>query len=224
SGGYARDSDGENAERAALRLQNGHFYLDASYNRRERDIPTASFDTVFDPAHHAATGNVVESTVDERGILDARWESGALLLRAYGDYSGYRGDYPYDGPGRGTFVLHDRGTGWAGGGEARASFSAPEWNRLTVGADAGVHGVTPGVDTNGDGKEDYVDNRNPVNLSAYAVDELTMGAPFRLTLGARIDHLGISDETVFSPRVAAVFRPYAAGRTKLVLGQAYRAP
>src|SRR5262249_22315239 len=224
SGGFARDADGENAERVALRLQRGRFFVDASYNRRERDVPTASFDTVFDPAHHAATGDVVENTVDERGTFEARWEPGAFLLRLYGDYSGYHGEYPYDSSDRGTFVLHDRGTGWAGGGEARVTLASPDWNRLSVGALVEVHDIGVGVDSNGDGVEDYQDHRNPANLATYAVDELALLPRLRLTLGARVDHLGISDENVFSPRIAAVARPYAGGLTKLILGQAYRAP
>ena len=224
SGGYARDDDGENAERVWLRLQRGRFFVDASFDRRERDVPTASFDTVFDPAHHAATGDVVENTVDERGTFEARWQPEHVLLRLYGDYSGYHGDYPYDSLERGTFVLHDRGTGWAGGGEARVTVAAPAWNRLSVGADVELHDIGVGVDSNGDGREDYKDHRDPVNLAVYAVDELALGERLHVTLGARVDHLGISDEDVFSPRIAAVAQPYAGGRTKLILGQAYRAP
>lgn len=223
SGGFARDEDGELAERAALRLTSGPFSIDASYNRRDKNIPTASFDTVFDPVHQAVTGGVAENTVDERGTFEARWVEGPLILCATADYSGYHGAYPYGSGARGAFILRDRGTGFAAGGEARVTF-VTAWNRLALGADVEVHDIQIGVDADGDGKDDYTDHRSLVNAAAYAVDELALGARVRLTLGARLDQLGVSDDLVFSPRLAAVFVPYPGGKTKIVLGQAYRAP
>jgi outer membrane receptor protein involved in Fe transport len=225
SGGFARDDDAEDAERVSLRVQRGRFSLDAAYNRRAKDVPTASFDTIFDPAHDPRAHGVVENTLDERGTLEARYDSGALLLRLFGDYAAYHGAYPYAGDAtRSDFALRDRGIGFWGGGEARVTVAGPEWNRLALGATAEVHDVRVGVDANGDGREDYTDHRAIPNAAVYAVDELALGARLRLTAGARLDRLGIGEDWVFSPRLAAVLSAYEGGKTKLVLGQAYRAP
>jgi outer membrane receptor protein involved in Fe transport len=223
SGGFARDSDGEDAERGALRLRLGRFFVDASYNRRKKDVPTASFDTVFDAPHVDGFAGDAENTIDERGTFEARWDGGTVYARAFGDYSGYRGEYPYDDS-SGKFVLHDGGRGLGGGAEARVTLTAPSWNQLSLGVEGEVHDIRLNVDNNGDGKDDFVDEHTPQSAAAYAVDQLSFGPAATLTLGGRVDLLGISDQVVFSPRVAAVLRPYAGGRTKIVLGQSYRAP
>ena len=167
SAGFARDDDGENAERASLRLRSGRLFFDASYNRREKDVPTASFDTVFDPARNHATGDVTERTVDERGTVELRWQPDSFLVRVYGDYSGYHGTYPYDNSSRGQFILRDRGIGLSAGFEARATLVLPSWNRLSLGGVIEGHEITAAVDADGDGREDVKDDREPVNAALY---------------------------------------------------------
>src|SRR5262249_60426739 len=69
--GVVGAADGEDAEPAALRARGGDFALDAAVNRRRREVPTASFGTVFDPAHAGA--GEVEETLDQRAYVEGRF-------------------------------------------------------------------------------------------------------------------------------------------------------
>jgi outer membrane receptor for ferrienterochelin and colicins len=222
SGGLARDADAELALAARLRLRQGAFFLDAAVNRREKEVPTATFETVFDPAHAEATGGTVEQTTDDRAYLELRYEVPSLLVRAYADHAAYLGLYPYDSS-DGPFVSEDRGRAFGVGGEARVSLAVPRWNRLTIGAELARQDLrfTTASDPGG---ETFRHERAPVAAAVYAVDEVAIGEAVRVTAGARVDRLATTEEVVVAPRVAVVLGPYAGGRTKLVLGQAHRAP
>jgi outer membrane receptor protein involved in Fe transport len=222
SQGVARDADGEDAEHAALRARAGDFSLDAAWNRRRREVPTASFGTVFDPAHTGA--QVVEETLDQRAYVEGRFQrdlGGArLLLRVGLDHADYRGHYPYSEAGRGDFTLIDEGVGSSLGGEAQVAVSLP-LQTLTLGAEGGLHRIRLAYD---DGRNRVDDERDLTAASVYAVDELVLSPEVRVTAGARLDRLPVGGDLVLSPRLAGVFRPYRAGRTKVVLGRAFRAP
>jgi len=179
SAGFVRDADGETALRGSLRWRLGDLSLDAAFNRRDKEIPTATFGTVFDPAHASGTGGTVESTLDNRGYLEARYERSALLLRLYGDYAAYTGTYPYVDAETGPFVLEDVGSGFGVGGEARVSFTAPAWNRLTLGAEAARQDLE--IENLISGPQmDFRHQRVAVSVAGYAVDELQLG-PVRVT-------------------------------------------
>ncbi|HKA87457.1 MAG TPA: TonB-dependent receptor [Haliangiales bacterium] len=220
--GVVRDADGEDAEHAALRARAGDFALDAAVNRRRREVPTASFGTVFDPAHAGA--GVVEETLDQRAYVEGRFRhdfGGArLLLRVGLDHADYRGHYPYAEAARGDFTLVDEGVGNSASGEAQVALSLP-LQTLALGAEGGIHRLRLAYD---DGRTNVADERDLAAASVYAVDELVLGPDARFTAGARLDRLPVGGDLVLSPRLAGVFRPYAAGRTKIVLGRAYRAP
>lgn len=222
SQGVVRDADGEDAEHAALRARVGDLSVDAAVNRRRKEVPTASFGTVFDPAHTGA--DVVEETLDQRAYIEGRFArdfGGArLLARAAFDHADYRGHYPYDEVARGQFTLVDEGVGNALSGEVQVGVALP-LQTLTLGAEAGLHRLRLAYD---DGRSHVADERDLVAASVYAVDELVLSPAARVTAGARLDRLPVGGDVVLSPRLAGVFRPYAAGRTKIVLGRAYRAP
>src|SRR5262249_59085131 len=91
------------------------------------EVPTASFGTVFDPAHAGA--GVVEETLDQRAYVEGRFRhdfGGArLLLRVGLDHADYRGHYPYAEAARGDFTLVDEGVGNSASGEAQVALSLP---------------------------------------------------------------------------------------------------
>lgn len=230
SGGWVAGADGEDAEQIALRARSGGFSLDARWNRREKQIPTASYETVFDPARYEPTGGVVTGTVDERTFAEARFEpalgSGRrLILRAWYDRAEYDGRWPYaddeSTPEDDSFLFLDTATSQWFGAEARGATDLPGGQRLTVGGEVAYHDVTQSYD---DGSEEWIDPHTFVTASAYAVDEVRLGARARLTAGVRLDQSGAQEKFSISPRVAAVFSPYEAGRTKLIFGRAFRAP
>ncbi len=226
SGGLVRNTDAETAQRGALRVTAGELALDAGYNRRVKQIPTASFETVFDPGESMTTGRRLEETVDQRGFVEARWEHqrdryrlGARL--AY-DHQQYDGVYPYD-DGTDAFVLTDAGGGDWGTAEVRGAVNVlGQW--LTVGGELARHRVTQSVDEDDDGANEFFDKREYNNAAVYAADEIALGKRLAVTAGIRADRFGEQADAAVSPRVGAVLRPYGAAFTKLVVGRAYRSP
>jgi outer membrane receptor for ferrienterochelin and colicins len=226
SGGEVRGADAENAQRGALRLRAGDFQVDVSFSRRLKEIPTASYATVFDPAHNMATGQVTTHTIDRRGFAEARWDHKRDRLRlsarvAY-DYQQYDGVYPYDDQGE-AFIFSDAGGGDWLTGELRAAFRlGNQW--LTVGGDVAGHRVIQSFDEDNDGLSEFEDPHEFVNGSIYIVDEVVFSKRLAVTGGARLDRFGEQRDAAISPRVGVVIRPYGDAVTKLVAGRAFRSP
>jgi outer membrane receptor protein involved in Fe transport len=61
-------------------------------------------------------------------------------------------------------------------------------------------------------------------LGAYVQDEIFFNQYVRLNLGARLDKSSNIDHAVFSPRVAAVFKPQADHAVRVSFNKAYRSP
>ena len=220
--GFARDTDGETVSSLALRGRAGDFQLDAEWNRREKQIPTAQFDSIFDPVH--AGPGVASSQLDERLFVEARWQrtlaSAALGARLYYDHFGYRGIYPYE-----EALFREDARGDAAGADTRVAFDVPGRQRLTLGAELVGHVVDQSYDEDMDGSDDLPDPEHRfVTASLYLVDELSVSPRLRFTAGARLDRAGPDALMSLSPRIAAVATPYPSGRSKLIVGRAFRAP
>lgn len=226
SGGVIEGSDGESAQRGAIRLRAGEFSLDAGYNRRLKDVPTASYETVFDPENNPSTEGVLLTTNDRRGFAEARWDrrrqSYNLGARVAYDHQKYDGVYPYD-DGMEAFVVGDAGSGNWVTGEGRAQVNLlRQW--ITIGGEVASHQVNQSVDDESDGMNEFDDRQEFVNAAVYAVDEVRFSKRASLTAGVRFDRFGEQEDTALSPRVGAVARPYGTAVTKLVFGRAYRSP
>lgn len=225
-GGAARDADAEDAQRAGLRARAGDFALDAGVTRRRKAIPTAPYETVFDPAHNEGTDGRVTETIDQRAYVEGRWEHErgplSFAVRAAYDHQQYDGVYPYD-DGVDAFVFTDNGGGDWGTGEGRLSLRHGP-TRTTLGGEVASHLVTQGFDEDDDGDPELDEDYRFVNGSVYGVEEVALGERATLSAGARLDVFGSTDDTAFSPRLGAVLQPYDGGTTKVVAGRAFRAP
>lgn len=227
SAGEVRQADGEDAQRGGLRAKVGKFSFDASYARRRKDIPTASFETVFDPARNPGTNYEPEHTIDQRGYAEARWdhERGPLTIaaRAAYDRQRYEGIYPYD-DGMEPYLFSDFGSGEWLTGEVRLALTG--WNqKLTLGAEVGQHDVVLSFDEDSDGTDEFRDQQDFTNTSGYAVEQISLfDERLLLSAGVRVDSFGESNQDALSPRLGLVFRPYESGFTKVVVGRAFRPP
>ena len=65
--------------------------------------------------------------------------------------------------------------------------------------------------------------QNRTELGAYAQDEIFFDK-VRLTIGGRVDKFGNLDDPVFSPRLAAVFRPAGEHSVRVSFNRAFRSP
>jgi outer membrane receptor for ferrienterochelin and colicins len=227
SRGEVIGADGERAYRAGLRARAGTAALDAEYTARSKEVPTALYGTVFDPAESDATGGRVTSTDDRRGYLEARWHESAGPIRAETrgayDLEQYDGVYPYDDGAGSAFVFTDAGGGRWWTGEARLSFTGFS-QKLTIGGELASHQVEQSFDNEDDGADDFSDRREFTNASAYGVEQVHLGDLAVVSAGVRADRFGWQSDVAISPRLGVVVRPYAGGYTKLVAGRAFRAP
>lgn len=206
--------DAEKAASGALRARLGHLSLQAYFNVRSKELPTAPYNTVL-----GAEGNIVQ---DLRAFAEARYERDFservnVSVRGSFDLSRYEGTYVYAEEDGGP-LLEEGKADWVSA-EARARVGLFEGNRLTVGMEGQAQ---LRVRQTGGGEELPTQNRTLV--SAYLLDEWRLHPRLSLSAGLRVDKYLDLDTTPITPRLALIARPYAAGLTKLVAGRAFRAP
>lgn len=238
-----RGADGFQTGTIALRGWLGDFTIEGSLNRRDHRIPTGAFDSIVgDPSTH---------TADTRGFLELRWEPRLdvvqLHLRAYLDAYFLDDAYAYqDDDGMGGTVRSVTHDGWDGlwaGGEARATITATDWLRFTVGAEgrgSAIARLTSRSDAQ-DGTsdryldEDFVAQRSASAMSMGSIPRLFSASgyaladvrPIRevgLNGGVRYDYVSTFSDGNFSPRGTIFLRPWEGGTFRLMGGGAFRAP
>lgn len=214
----ARDLDHDEASSLFGSLSAGRFSLRASAVHRVKQVPTASFGTVF--------GDDREATTDDRafvngvydGPLGKGWMGTARL--AY-DYYGYRGSYPTD-YGDGIVMFEDQSVAHAVTGEVTARRRFGRAHLFTAGAE--VRRSLHNRQTASDDFGEYLDVNVPgTNAGVYVQDEIRPASWLLLNAGFRFDRF--SDfGTRTTPRAGLVLLPRARTAIKLLYGRAFRAP
>ncbi|MBN1916811.1 MAG: TonB-dependent receptor [Verrucomicrobia bacterium] len=200
----------------------GDFSLQAAYARREKMIPTAPWETLFD-AHGTFT-------VDAQGRLDLTWmhaypsELEALARLSYGWYN-YAGEYPWDASEAGDLsrILVNTDFVWGRwyGGEAQLSKPVSARHRLTVGAE--VQNNYRQDQLNFDEVVYLDDQRSSVNWGVYAQDEWMLADALIVNAGVRHDHFETFGGST-NPRLALIYAAGARTTLKFLYGEAFRAP
>ena len=216
--GIAKNRDGEQGQSFFGSLSYKGFSLAAGYVNREKDVPTGSFETVF---------NAHSSTTDRKGFVDLKYEhefAGNLGLKArtYYDNYYYKGlaDYDY---GLANLVLN-KDFGWANtvGTELQITKTLFDKHKVIFG---GEFQYVLRQDQENYDIEVYLDERNSSrNWAVYLQDEYAILKGLRLTAGVRFDHFSLSDNSAVSPRVGLVYLPFDKTVIKLLYGHAFRAP
>ncbi|MCP3098294.1 TonB-dependent receptor [Myxococcus sp. K15C18031901] len=206
--------DAERSANASLRARMGDLSLQAQLNVRSKELPTAPYNTII-----GADGNSVE---DLRAFVEARYEHEfnerfSLSARGSFDISRYEGIYIYNEElGGSNSEVGD--ADWASG-ELRARIGLFEGNRLTLGME-----LQRQISVRQRAKDWDLTTQSRTLLSAYLLDEWRLHPRLSLSVGLRFDRYTDLDTTSLTPRVAVIARPYEAGLTKLVVGNAFRAP
>src|SRR6185295_19134173 len=95
NGGEADNLDGEQSGQVYGRFSMNNLTVTGAFGRRLKDVPTASFSTVFN-AH-----DPVEQTTDTKATVSAEYVralgSARLTTEASVDHFSYNGVYPYAG-------------------------------------------------------------------------------------------------------------------------------
>jgi len=226
--GNADHWDADQSQSAYGSLRWRELTLTTAFSNREKEVPTASFGTVFNARQ--------EKTTDLRAYADLRLEHDLtpdthLLARTYYDVYSYDGIYPYSAtnttlPGSPVYraLNADEGFGqWAG---AEARITQKLFDRYTL---------VGGVEYNGDieqlqhtyylepGFPDVRINDTGYNLGLYAEAEAVLLTNLTLNLGVRYDRFNTFGGRV-DPRVGLLYTPWKQTHFKLLYGQAFRAP
>ena len=220
-GGFSpADADGERSSRAFASVRAGGFGLQAALVDRRKQIPTASFGTIF--------GDTRSRTQDVLGLVTATHAAtfsrhADLQTRAtFGAYD-FDGDYAYDFGDGVTDIWRDEVSGrW--------------WEvEANVRVRRGRHVLLAGSEIHGDVRQRqrsrYLGTMeggqalasSDLRLGVYAQDEVSLGSRLRASLGLRLDRSRDLSARV-NPRLALVVTPDAATVVKLLFGRAYRAP
>lgn len=216
--GIAKNKDGEQAQRFFGRMSYKEFSLAVGYINREKDIPTASFETVF---------NTDNYTIDKRGFVDLKYEHEfanliGIKTQVYYDTYRYRGNYVYDYGLPNLVDNIDIANANSLGTELQLSKTLFDKHKLILG---GEFQYIFQQDQKNYDLAVYLDERKSSrNWAVYLQDEFEIVKGLRLTGGVRFDHFSLSDKSAVSPRVGLVYVPFDKTVVKLLYGHAFRAP
>ena len=210
-----RGLDGERAFGTSMRGEWNGFTLTGKLNQRRKQIPTAPLG--------ATVGVPGTEYTDVRGFAELRydkaWSRVSLTARAAYDASRYRGYYAQlDGGGNRFRDTDTGGADWFSG-EVRVAVTLFPGNRLTgslEGQGQLVKQQPVGALLEG--------HHTRVLLSGTIIDEWQVVSRVFIQAGLRVDKYFDLKDLAFSPRGAVVAKLYDGGLTKVVVGQAFRAP
>lgn len=228
NGGIASGMDGERRNGFYGSASLGDFDVRGAYSQRMKEVPTASYGTIFNDSRF--------KTWDDRAWADLSWRKSfgdrtEATARAYYDWYHYYADYPFAGVdesvdpavdytylnkdgsrnrwyGAELLLTHRFGDSHrvSGGGEYRKAFQMSQWN----------------YDENP--YSQYLDDRRTEQVYAlFLQDEIALGGGVTVSAGLRYDHYSTFGGTT-NPRLAALWTPRSGTTLKLLYGRAFRAP
>ncbi|MDH3296721.1 MAG: TonB-dependent receptor [Gemmatimonadota bacterium] len=195
----------------------GDLSLTALATWREKDVPTAPYETLF---------NELTNTHDDRYFAELKYDREStgpvnLVVRAFYDGYSYDGYYPYDENSAGGLWEDHNDVTWFGG-EATLRWDYSASNRLLVGTE--IRTTSKADYYFSDEAGDFFEGDFPFSIySLFVQDELQLTHNVSVTAGGRVDHYTNSG-SAFMPRAALVYHPSESGTAKLLYGRAFRAP
>jgi len=208
--GRAVGLDGDEFGRGLVRVMKGDFTVEGAYSHRGKEIPTASYDTIF--------GDQRARTHDGGGMLSGSYEHAFDDLSRVWTTASYQsgfydGDYPYD-EGLISDYLRSRWVTLEGqyqrfvGGRHRLTAGGEVRRNLRL-----EQGVT---DTLAFRQSSWV-------TAGFLQGEFHVAERVTLYAGGRYDHYDTFGGT-FNPRVVLVAEPATGTYLKGMYGRAFRAP
>ncbi len=219
--GVAEGLDGYQFGQYYGRLNYGSLTFTGAYGRRRKDIPTASFGTLFNEQIDR------EQMTDRHTLFDVEYARpvGASRVTLRGAYDRFtsNGYYPYDGEPFGQRVVVGAndvvGSSWTIGG--RVTRPLPR-QMLILGAEY-IDNVDQNYTSGYAGQEPIVATQASSSRRAlFLQDEIKLGTHLILNAGLRYD--GYKEFDRVTPRTALIFMPSAHQSFKYLYGNAFRAP
>jgi outer membrane receptor for ferrienterochelin and colicins len=221
NGGVAENSDLDRSRRFLGAFTFGDFAVRAAYGGRRKQIPTASFGTVFNDGR--------EQTFDSRSYAEIQYgrEVGRtvdVLARVYYDAVRYAGQYPVAKADAPPVVSSDTAAGDAVGSELTVSRTIGSRQRLMIGSeyrfnlrqDLATFDVEP--------FQQYLDSRHEsVGWAVNVQDEVRVHRRVLASGGLRYDHQSLFAGRL-TPRASLVVGPFRGTDVKVLYAAAFRAP
>lgn len=221
--GIAQNADRDSSETFFGSLHFRNFTLEGLGSTREKGIPTASFEQVFNDRR--------SHTTDSVGRIELRYKrpivyNAELTASVYFDRALYHGVYVYaPAAAANTDVLNeDSSRGDRLGFNARVSKTIRKKHKATIGwgfrdnlrQDQSNYNLNPFQPV-------LNDHRSSQDWAVYAQDEFTVSKSLILNAGLRHDQYYTFGGTT-NPRFALIYSPRRQTAFKLIYGQAFRAP
>ena len=220
--GIAQDADRDSSGSFFGNLHFRDFTLSALGSTREKGMPTASYEQVFNDNR--------SQTTDSSGYINllyshASFHGTELTANAYFDRTLYHGVYVDPPAGQETDVLNE----YASSGECfgiNARLTRTLWQK---------HKATFGMDFRDNLRQDqtnynlypfqpFLDNQSSSQeWAVYGQDEFSIAKGLILNAGLRHDQYQTFGGTT-NPRLALIYSPRPRTTFKLMYGQAFRAP
>lgn len=220
---------GEDGGQLFVKVRGDDWHFSLIHAKRERMVPTASYDTIADDPGHAETDTYTLLNLGKEWKLNA---TNTLHQRLYfGNYQ-YDGVFPYDYTPTDPRVMNvDAAQGSWWGFENRLVNTHWSGHRITLGIeyksnwrqnqmnyDRGY-----GCIDSGSASPCLDDRHSSRQISVTAQDEIQLGNANQLTLGTSYDHYG-SLGTFWSPRLGLTHDAGSLGLFKALYGTAFRVP
>jgi len=225
--GIAQGLDGEEAVNLFSSLNYRHFTFSGFFSHRTKDVPTASFGTLFNDGR--------EATTDYRGYVDLKYDQALnedlrLQGRLFYDNATYRGVYPFNYAAPGdppdNVVFRDGTDGDWVGTEWQLTAKVLDRHTLILGGEYrenlrehqfSYDDVEP--------RFYYLDDTQTSRvLGLFAQGDLVIRSNLVFTAGLRYDQYFESFGGTINPRLALIYNPWEGGTFKALYGQAFRAP
>ncbi|MBK7974859.1 MAG: TonB-dependent receptor [Deltaproteobacteria bacterium] len=224
--GVTHRTDEDQSVQAFAKLSSSDFELVAGHGDRGKDVPTASYGTLFD-------SNLFR-TEDQFDFADLLYrptlaEAYSASLRLSFDAYHYTGDYPYaaepgDDVGGGVVMNRDHADSQRVRTEGIFGWSIAGRNQLFVGADLRLEYRQFLENFDVDPSQVYTHVlHDELDWGVFAQDELRLSSNLLLNVGARFDQEDTAGQRL-SPRAALIYEPIAGTTLKLLYGEAFRVP
>jgi len=211
--GIAAGLDGERRESAFASMAIGEFSSHIAFAERQKDIPTASFGTLF----NVLGSRTMDRTLQVKTAYDHTFENNAVLSASVAYLrSDYDGKYVYsDGQHR------EDANGRVLIGESRYVRTLGSRQRLIVGGEFRDN-LRQSQSVTAPGAVPFADNTRSDVWALFAQDEVRIGR-FIVNGGVRHDHYGSFGGTT-NPRLALILGNGQESSLKLLLGRSFRPP
>jgi outer membrane receptor for ferrienterochelin and colicins len=223
--GVAQNLDGDQYGNFFTKLGFKDLTLSGAFHSREKKIPTAPWDLIFNDPR--------TKTTDNRAFMDLKYEGSfenqlGLMVRTYYDHYDYDGVYPYPQqetkPFLSSFLNKDIAQGEWFGGEFQVTKSLWDQHKVVLGGEYRFNSREDQRNYDVESRQVFLDkNHSSSTTAVYAQDEFRITQYLLLNAGVRYDYFEGFGDTV-NPRLGLVYQPFEPTFLKFLYGQAFRVP